>query len=186
VKPSFWRRHRADALIASAVVVVLGAAGGGAVAVARMDGGAPQPSVAAAPPTSQTAAAQPIADAPHSWCADLSDGFTLVTPDDGDADLAVIAQFEDAYYVGRSGEQARALGSVDAIMGTAQQIQEGIDTLPPGTDYCVVAAPAQPGEPTPVDVYERRPDGQSQTYKQKIAVSGGQITAFANRESNGA
>ncbi|MGV9866072.1 hypothetical protein [Rhodococcus koreensis] len=71
----------------------------------------------------------------------------------------VIAAFEHAYYVLRSGHAARALTAPGSPLPTADKIQAGIDTVPNGTNYClrtietindhytVVLTEMRPGEP---------------------------------------
>lgn len=48
----------------------------------------------------------------------------------------MIKAFEHAYYVTRSGADARALAAPTAQIGTAEQIQTGIDSIDEGTLYC--------------------------------------------------
>ena len=71
----------------------------------------------------------------------------------------VIAAFEHAYYVLRSGHAAHALTAPGSPLPTADKIQAGIDTVPNGTNYClrtietinhhytVVLTEMRPGEP---------------------------------------
>ncbi|WP_280426430.1 helix-turn-helix domain-containing protein [Nocardia carnea] len=48
-----------------------------------------------------------------------------------------IFAFEYAYYQQRSGQAAREVVAADASVPSAEQIQRGIDSLPPDTRYCV-------------------------------------------------
>ncbi|SED92750.1 hypothetical protein SAMN04490239_9305 [Rhodococcus koreensis] len=71
----------------------------------------------------------------------------------------VIAAFEHAYYVTRSGQAARALAAPDSPLPAPEKIQAGIDTVPIGTNYClrtitisgghysVVLSEMRPGQP---------------------------------------
>lgn len=71
----------------------------------------------------------------------------------------VIAAFEHAYYVLRSGQAVRALAAPSSPLPTADKIQAGIDTVPLGTNYCLrtietndnhytlVLTEMRPGEP---------------------------------------
>lgn len=54
-----------------------------------------------------------------------------------DSGPAAIMAFDYGYYVKRSGQAAREVVAADARVGTAAEIQSGIDKLAPGTTHCL-------------------------------------------------
>ncbi|WP_214514789.1 hypothetical protein [Rhodococcus sp. WY5] len=58
-------------------------------------------------------------------------------PGDQKSGAGVIAAFEHAYYVTRSGTAVRALATPDTSLPAKEKIQAGIDTVPTGTAHCV-------------------------------------------------
>lgn len=72
----------------------------------------------------------------------------------------VIKAFDYAYYVTRSGDAARAVVAPDAKVGTAQEIQGGIDKLDPRTRHCLKITERSAGL-YGVELTEIPPDGQS-------------------------
>ncbi|MFD3744129.1 hypothetical protein [Nocardia sp. NPDC058633] len=83
---------------------------------------------------------------------------------------AVLA-FQYAYYVSRSGEQARAVVAPDADVSPAAVIQRGIDTIPVGTTHCVRITTVAADRFT-VEVTEFRPAGAPATYtKQSVRTA---------------
>ncbi|MBH0774960.1 hypothetical protein [Nocardia bovistercoris] len=105
-----------------------------------------------------------------------TDGGTESGPD------AVLA-FQYAYYVERSGEQARAVVAPDAPISPAAVIQRGIDTIPVGTSHCVRVITITENRYS-VEVTEYRPGGVPATYNRQTvttAVVGGRtlITGIA-------
>jgi hypothetical protein len=62
-------------------------------------------------------------------------------PGDQKSGPGVIAAFEHAYYVTRSGTAARALATPDSSLPAKEKIQAGIDTVPTGTTHCVRITP---------------------------------------------
>ncbi|MBC7299627.1 MAG: hypothetical protein H5T78_01600 [Nocardia sp.] len=83
---------------------------------------------------------------------------------------AVLA-FQYAYYVTRSGAQARAVVTPDADVSPAAVIQRGIDTIPVGTTHCVRITTVAPDRFT-VEVTEFRPAGAPATYtKQSVRTA---------------
>lgn len=66
-------------------------------------------------------------------------------PGDQKSGPGVIAAFEHAYYVTRSGTAVRALTTPDASLPTKEKIQAGIDTVPTGTTHCVRTTPIAAG-----------------------------------------
>ncbi|WP_054814034.1 hypothetical protein [Nocardia arizonensis] len=95
---------------------------------------------------------------------------------------AVLA-FQYAYYVARSGEQAREVVAPDAPISAAAVIQRGIDSIPPGTTHCVRVVTITDNRYS-VEVTEYRPGGAPATYNRQTvttAVIGGRtlITGIA-------
>lgn len=83
---------------------------------------------------------------------------------------AVLA-FQYAYYVTRSGEQARSVVTPDADVSPAAVIQRGIDTIPLGTTHCVRITTVAADRFT-VEVTEFRPAGAPATYtKQSVRTA---------------
>ncbi|MGW6118871.1 hypothetical protein ACWFRF_07495 [Nocardia sp. NPDC055165] len=83
---------------------------------------------------------------------------------------AVLA-FQYAYYVTRSGAQARAVVTPDADVSPAAVIQRGIDTIPVGTTHCVRITTVAADRFT-VEVTEFRPAGAPATYtKQSVRTA---------------
>lgn len=66
-------------------------------------------------------------------------------PGDQKSGPGVIAAFEHAYYVTRSGTAVRALATPDTSLPSAERIQAGIDTVPTGTTHCVRITPIATG-----------------------------------------
>ena len=66
-------------------------------------------------------------------------------PGDQKSGAGVIAAFEHAYYVTRSGTAVRALTTPDTSLPAKEKIQAGIDTVPTGTTHCVRITPISAG-----------------------------------------
>ncbi|MGW5451242.1 hypothetical protein [Nocardia sp. NPDC003979] len=79
---------------------------------------------------------------------------------------AVLA-FQYAYYVTRSGAEARAVVTPDAEVSSAAVIQRGIDSIPVGTTHCVRITTVAPERYT-VEVTEFRPAGAPATYTKQL------------------
>ncbi|WP_280402571.1 hypothetical protein [Nocardia carnea] len=83
----------------------------------------------------------------------------------------VIFGFQYAYYVARSGEQARALVAPDAPVPPAADIQRGIDSIPPGTTHCIRVTPgAFVGQYT-VAITEHRPGAAPLGYNPQLVTT---------------
>lgn len=82
----------------------------------------------------------------------------------------VIAAFEYAYYVDRSGEAARALATPESPLPQGSSIQtNGIDTVPPGTTHCVRITPIGTGVYS-VALAEMRPGQPPVQFPQTITT----------------
>ncbi|MFC6012094.1 hypothetical protein [Nocardia lasii] len=99
----------------------------------QLRGPAPE-STAASTPLSAPAV-NPLA----SQCPTVESGNTVRGNGSGgtDSGVAAILAFQHAYYVARSGDQARTLLAPDAVAPPADAIQAGIDATPVGTGHCV-------------------------------------------------
>ncbi|MGW5451488.1 hypothetical protein [Nocardia sp. NPDC003979] len=79
-------------------------------------------------------------------------------PGGTDSGVSAIMAFQHAYYVARSGDQARTLVAGDAALPTGAQIQSGIDTIPVGTTHCLDITPGAFAGQYFVTITEYRPD----------------------------
>lgn len=82
----------------------------------------------------------------------------------------VIMRFQYAYYVERSGAAARAVVAPDARVSSAERIQAGIDSVAPGTEYCLRIVTVADGRYS-VDVTEYGPDGAPATYSKQTVTT---------------
>ncbi|MFC9789079.1 hypothetical protein [Rhodococcus sp. NPDC127528] len=146
-------RRRRRALVAAVAFVVLAVASGTAVSLILHRDHNPEPAAAVESP----------------WCTGLAAGEPAAL-DSADAGAATIAAFEDAYYRARDGALARTFVATGARVGSAEQITTGIAQIPLGTTHCVLARKAGPGAYA-VDLFERRPDGSAEHYRQTIMTS---------------
>ncbi|MEV3963553.1 hypothetical protein AB0M34_22120 [Nocardia sp. NPDC050193] len=154
--------------------VVLGVAGMAALGAAAyvqfavVGGDEPRAPAAAAP--SATVPAAPGAD-PHCVAERVGNTVQGNEPGGTDSGPSAIFGFQHAYYVARSGEQARTLVAGDAAVPPAADIQRGIDTIPEGTTYCVRIAPgAFVGQYT-VTVTEYRPGSAPLGYNPQLVTT---------------
>ncbi|WP_433654111.1 hypothetical protein ACQPW1_25890 [Nocardia sp. CA-128927] len=84
----------------------------------------------------------------------------------------VILAFQYAYYVARSGADARAVTTTDASVPSAEVIGAGIKSVPAGTQHCVMITPMADGR-FDVVITEVRPDAAVRTYRQFVTVTAG-------------
>ncbi|MFD3743589.1 hypothetical protein [Nocardia sp. NPDC058633] len=82
--------------------------------------------------------------------------------------VAAILAFQHAYYVARSGDQARTLVSSDAVAPSAAAIQAGIDSTPVGTTHCVEISPGAFAGQYLVKITAFRPDSAPSTYTPQL------------------
>lgn len=90
-------------------------------------------------------------------------------PGDQKSGPGVIAAFEHAYYVTRSGTAVRALTTPDTSLPAKEKIQAGIDTVPTGTTHCVRITPIAAGIYS-VALAEMRPGQASAQFPQTITT----------------
>ena len=81
----------------------------------------------------------------------------------------VIAAFEHAYYVTRSGTAVRELTTPDTSLPSKEKIQAGIDTVPTGTTHCVRITPISAGIYS-VALTEMRPGQPPSQFPQTITA----------------
>ncbi|MFQ6229675.1 hypothetical protein [Nocardia sp. NPDC002869] len=164
--PTSGRSRVLPVLLGVAGVAALGAAA--YVQFAIVGGDEPRAPAAAAP--SATAPAAPGAD-PHCVAERVGNTVQGNEPGGTDSGPSAIFGFQHAYYVARSGEQARALVAGDAAVPPAADIQRGIDTIPEGTTYCVRIAPgAFVGQYT-VTITEYRPGSAPLGYNPQLVTT---------------
>ncbi|MFD3702417.1 hypothetical protein ACFWUP_04665 [Nocardia sp. NPDC058658] len=82
--------------------------------------------------------------------------------------IAAILAFQHAYYVARSGDQARTLVASDAAAPSAAAIQAGIDSTPVGTTHCVEITPGAFEGQYLVKITAFRPDSAPSTYTPQL------------------
>lgn len=90
-------------------------------------------------------------------------------PGDQKSGPGVIAAFEYAYYVTRSGTAVRALTTPDTSLPAKEKIQAGIDTVPTGTTHCVRITPISAGIYS-VALTEMRPGQPPAQFPQTITA----------------
>lgn len=174
-RPTTGRRRltRTAAAVAAGLLIV---AGVGFVAVRSITGtdDLQPPAVTADAPTTSEADSDALDAVPPPLSAELSptaDPATCRT-DSGDQNSGpgVIAAFEHAYYVSRSGDAARALAAPDSPLPAGPVIQTtGIDTVPVGTTHCVRITPITSGVYA-VALAEMRPGQPPKQWAQTITT----------------
>ncbi|MFG1796601.1 hypothetical protein [Nocardia sp. NPDC049149] len=82
----------------------------------------------------------------------------------------VILAFQYAYYVSRSGIAARSLTTPDAYVPAVDVIAAGIESIPAGTQHCVLITPMPDGR-FDVVITEIRPNTAIRTYRQFVTVA---------------
>lgn len=116
---------------------------------------------------------QPVDTAPQTLVAEPTSeadpGACRTDRGDQKSGPGVIAAFEYAYYITRSGAAVRALTTPDTSLPPAEKIQAGIDTVPTGTTHCVRITPIT------TDVYsvalaEMRPGAEPAQFPQTITT----------------
>lgn len=125
----------------------------------------------AAPPTAALAPTLTEAPEPAESPTSGTDVGDQCRSDRGDqkSGAGVIAAFEHAYYVARSGLAARALAAPDSPLPAAEKIQAGIDTVPVGTNYCLRTIPIAESHYSVV-LSEMRPGQPATQFTQTITT----------------
>ncbi|MBF6059738.1 hypothetical protein IU500_01565 [Nocardia terpenica] len=168
--PNRWR----VAVVLAVAVLLLVAAACFALYLLYARGGARHAVGPPAPPVRLTAATGEAA--PGSCPTERSDRVLRgAEPGGTDSGPDAIMWFQHSYYVERSAERAREVVAPDAAVSPAPLIQRGIDSIPPGTGYCVRVITLEDGKYA-VEVTERRPNRAPTTYDRQTvttAVIGG-------------
>jgi hypothetical protein len=143
---------------------------------------APPPLPSAAPPPVVTTTASFLAGGP---CPNTVDGkvYRGNGPGGKVGAVPVIFAFQRAYYGARSGEQVRALVLPESPVSSAETIQQGINTIPASTAYCLTITEHQPTHFL-VEVFERRPSGETKTYRQNVTTVDRDGRTFIDTVSN--
>ena len=136
------RPNRRTMTMAGAVAVAVGVVLGLIITVASFVGKASDDEPVAQPPApSAPILPPPVSPAEDADCPNRTDDNGVITgrdPGGTSSGPAVIKAFEHAYFVQRSGAQARSFVAPLGRAPTAEQIQTGIDSaLAPGTRHCV-------------------------------------------------
>ncbi|WP_280436519.1 hypothetical protein [Nocardia carnea] len=163
------RKRLLPMLLGVAGAVALGAAAYVQFAVVGAGESDPGPT-AANPPASAAGDVPPAAD-PNCAAERIGNTVQGNGPGGTGSGTDAIFGFQHAYYVTRSGEQARALVAPDAAVPGAADIQHGIDTIPPGTTHCIQITPgAFVGQYTVV-VTEYRPGSAPLGYNPQLVTT---------------
>ncbi|PXX59187.1 hypothetical protein DFR70_112104 [Nocardia tenerifensis] len=154
------------------LIPVLGAIGVAAVAAAAafvFFRGDSEPATAATTSTPHTA--DPAAGAVPCTSERVGNRIKGNEPGGFDSGPAAIFAFQHAYYVARSGDEARAATTPDAAVEPADAIQRGIDSVPAGTTYCVAITPGAFAGQYMVVVTENRPGRPPVTYNPQLVTT---------------
>ncbi|MFI9509040.1 hypothetical protein [Nocardia sp. NPDC052566] len=84
--------------------------------------------------------------------------------------VQAITRFEAAYYEARDARMAREVVAIDAAVPHAAEIQAGIDSVPPGTTYCVQIRRLVAGQYL-VELTEVRPGFAESKWRQRISTA---------------
>lgn len=179
-----WLSAHRRLLVGVAAAAVL--AGGGVVAFTGLTGDEQ-------PPAAPTRVAAPAAASAGAgpWCEGRGPGAAVAGAGDTRSVPALVAAFEHAYYDLRDAKAARALVAADARVGDEAALAAGIAEIPQGTRWCALVRDSGTAGTVAVDLYERRPSGELEIYKQLISVTaapppdgGVLISAIAKREDS--
>lgn len=163
------RNRLLPVLLGAAGVVALGAAAYVQFAVVGADESTPAPTAANRPGSAVPGV--PSAADPNCPAERLGNTVQGNGPGGTGSGPEAIFGFQHAYYVARSGEQARTLVAPDAAVPPAADIQQGIDGIPPGTTHCLRITPgAFVGQYTVV-VTEHRPGAAPLEYNPQLVTT---------------
>ncbi|WP_194824749.1 hypothetical protein [Nocardia sp. XZ_19_231] len=157
------KRRRVPRWVAPLVASVAGAVLLGGTYV-QLRGPAPA-STAASTPLAPSSVSPVTAECPTEQIGVLSRGNGAGGTESG---VAAILAFQYAYYVARSGDQARTLVAADAVAPSAAAIQAGIDSTPVGTTHCVEITPGAFADQYLVKITAFRPDSAPSTYTPQL------------------
>ncbi len=148
------KRRRTPRWVAPLAASVAGAV---LIGVGYFQFGGPAPASTSASTTLSTVAA-PAPGVGHCPSEQVGSLVRGNGPGGTDSGVSAIMAFQHAYYVARSGDQARTLVAGDAALPTGAQIQSGIDTIPVGTTHCLDITPGAFAGQYFVTITEYRPD----------------------------
>ncbi|WP_063055195.1 hypothetical protein [Nocardia salmonicida] len=157
------KRRRVPRWVAPLVASVAGAVLLGGTYV-QLRGPAPA-STAASTPLAPSSVSPVTAECPTEQIGAMSRGNGAGGTESG---IAAILAFQYAYYVARSGDQARTLVASDAVAPSAAAIQAGIDSTPVGTTHCVEITPGAFADQYLVKITAFRPDSAPSTYTPQL------------------
>lgn len=158
--PSRWPSKKLVIGTAAGVAVIV-LVGGTIWGTALSGGDQPANTALAATTTESEDDGLPILDLPTATTTAASpevDDECRADRGDQNSGAGVIAAWNHAYYVQRSGAAARALATPNSSVVPAEQLQPFIDGLPVGTNYCV-RTKALSTDVYLVDLSEMRPEG---------------------------
>lgn len=196
-KPARKRRSGSSGKKAVTGVAVLGGlfvlvAGVGWAIVQSFGGDEPAGEALPAAASESLAAPEPAQSAAPAapTCEESSNGDVVTGSGTGDTDsvAGVVLAFENAYYNDRDAKKAVDLTSKDSPFrsdGAVTVLQDGIDSVPSGTEHCVRVEGK--GEDATVTITETAPDGEAEEFVQKITTTRDdgkvQIVAISEEES---
>lgn len=161
------------------VVLVVFVAGVGVLVATQMSSGADERTDLAAELDKMEAESAALAEPPKEAasesaafeCEESDSGDTVTGDGAGDRKsvAGVVLAFEHAYYTERDAKKALSLTSKDSPMVDATALQEGIDSVPRGTEYCVSIT--TDGDEARVELTEARPSAPPETFTQTITTS---------------
>ncbi|MFD6449381.1 hypothetical protein ACFWF3_01265 [Nocardia sp. NPDC060220] len=157
------KRRRVPRWVAPLVASVAGAVLLGGTYV-QLRGPAPA-STAASTPLAPSSVSPVTAECPTEQIGAMVRGNGAGGTESG---IAAIMAFQYAYYVARSGDQARTLVASDAVAPPAAAIQAGIDSTPVGTTHCVEITPGAYAGQFLVKITAFRPDSAPSTYTPQL------------------
>ncbi|MFC4373815.1 hypothetical protein ACFO5K_06835 [Nocardia halotolerans] len=159
------KRRRTPRWVAPLAASVVGAGliGGGYL---QLHG--PAPESAAASTTIDPIAAGPVPVAGQCPTEQVGSRVQGNGPGGTDSGISAIMAFQHAYYVARSGDQARTLVAGDAALPSGVEIQSGIDTIPVGTTHCLEITPGAFAGQYFVTITEFRPDSVPIVYNPQL------------------
>lgn len=117
--------------------------------------------------SSRPASPSPVASGNSADCARRGEvGLAAAVTEPG---VWVIAQFEAAYYLARSGREAREVVASASAIPDAAAMQAGIDSVPGGTTYCAHISKIGSGL-YGVEVHELHPAEPETVWRQQIST----------------
>lgn len=118
--------------------------------------------------------AESAAPAAGFSCDESREGKTVTGAGEGDTEsvAGAVLKFERAYYVERDAEKVADVTAKDSPFreeAAVKTLQEGIDSVPSDTKYCVTVTPD--GDKAKVELTEARPDQTPETFVQTFTTT---------------